>query len=347
MKTKIIYISGNEVFNMADIRGAFEEVRAALNLAGDTVLFGVPIDADDTGLMADSADKAELPATADIVMPDVTPDTAEDIVAEPVVVEKPKRARKPKAIAAVAEPAVTELEPVVEQTPAAEEKIIPILSILSVKSDETADSTEDPTENLTEDPIEDPADETPAEVKVVEPEVVEPKVAEPEVVHIETVAVEQVTIRQNNDARQVTTRTVAVEDIAIDEEPESVSEKTLEQLLEKMAPLREDISEEENTEDIVAISEDDDIVDADYESEVDATLERLAAEFATKQDKIAVQPVVEPAGKIGKLKNILPFKKAKREESGLMGDLFGWAGIAANDDEFSMPGFFTTTASKK
>ncbi len=44
MKTKIIYISGNEIFDMADIRAAFDEVRTALNLGGDTVLFGVPVE---------------------------------------------------------------------------------------------------------------------------------------------------------------------------------------------------------------------------------------------------------------------------------------------------------------
>ena len=47
MKTKIIYISGNEVFDMADIRAAFEEVRSTLGLARDTILFGVPVDSDD------------------------------------------------------------------------------------------------------------------------------------------------------------------------------------------------------------------------------------------------------------------------------------------------------------
>ena len=44
MKTKIIYISGNEVFDMADIRAAFEEVRNTLHLGSDTVMFGVPVD---------------------------------------------------------------------------------------------------------------------------------------------------------------------------------------------------------------------------------------------------------------------------------------------------------------
>ena len=47
MKTKIIYISGNELFDIADIRAAFEEVRAALSLDNDTILFGVPVDKED------------------------------------------------------------------------------------------------------------------------------------------------------------------------------------------------------------------------------------------------------------------------------------------------------------
>ena len=50
MKTKIIYISGDEIFDIADIRAAFEEVRGALNLSKDTVLFGVPVDSEDAGL---------------------------------------------------------------------------------------------------------------------------------------------------------------------------------------------------------------------------------------------------------------------------------------------------------
>ena len=68
---------------------------------------------------------------------------------------------------------------------------------------------------------------------------------------------------------------------------------------------------------------------------------QLASEFAESADKIVATSKPENHGKIGKLKNILPFKKAKRDDSGLMGDLFGWAGIAANDEDFSIPGFFT------
>ena len=37
----------------------------------------------------------------------------------------------------------------------------------------------------------------------------------------------------------------------------------------------------------------------------------------------------------------------KRVDTGLMGDLFGWAGIAANDEDFTIPGFFTNAAAKK
>ena len=59
MKTKIIYISENEIFDMRDIRGAFEEVRAALNLDKNTVLFGVPVDAEDAGFATKTADKVE------------------------------------------------------------------------------------------------------------------------------------------------------------------------------------------------------------------------------------------------------------------------------------------------
>ena len=47
MKTKIIYISGSEVFEMSQVRAAFEEIRQTLGLDKDTILFGVPVDCDD------------------------------------------------------------------------------------------------------------------------------------------------------------------------------------------------------------------------------------------------------------------------------------------------------------
>ena len=116
-----------------------------------------------------------------------------------------------------------------------------------------------------------------------------------------------------------------------------------------MTPLREDHGEniivdadEQDTEIIDIVSDDISPI-----GDADATLEQLAAEFANTEDKIAAPAPTQSQGKIGKLKNILPFKKARRDDTGLMGDLFGWAGVAANDEDFAIPGFFTTAASKK
>ena len=117
-------------------------------------------------------------------------------------------------------------------------------------------------------------------------------------------------------------------------------EKTLEQLLESMTPLCEDVEPQEIVDDTPYVDD----IDAEMATTIDdtdATLAQLASEFAETEDKIVDEPKTTSGGKIGKLKNILPFKKAKRDDGGLMGDLFGWAGIAANDDDFSIPGFFT------
>ncbi|MDR0741677.1 MAG: hypothetical protein LBF28_02795 [Rickettsiales bacterium] len=307
MKTKIIYISGNDIFDIADIRSAFEEVRNALSLAPDTVLFGVPVDTDDAGLSyhknADSDHESVAIPAPETVAP---------------ITEKQKRKTKAKPKAEKETTTAEPLETSVAQKETTDEKIIPILSILSGKTEENPEA----------------ADQEPIAAN------------DAETIKIESVAAQQVTINNDNPEKIITTQTIAVEDIAIDEEPESVMEKTLEQLLEEMAPLREDLHEESVVDTTASDPEDTKPFEAE-ESNIDATLEQLATEFATKQDEIATSPTAAPAGKIGKLKNILPFKKAKREESGLMGDLFGWAGIAANDEEFSIPGFFTTSASKK
>ena len=79
----------------------------------------------------------------------------------------------------------------------------------------------------------------------------------------------------------------------------------------------------------------------------DATLEQLATEFIETQDKIAAESKSSTRSKIGKLRNILPFKQSKHKDNSGLGDLFGWAGMAANDEDFSVPGFFTSAAGKK
>ena len=76
---------------------------------------------------------------------------------------------------------------------------------------------------------------------------------------------------------------------------------------------------------------------------VDATLEQLATEYVKNQDKITTESKNASRSKISTLRNILPFKplKQKAQKDYNSGDLFSWGGIAANDEEFSVPGFFT------
>jgi hypothetical protein len=289
MKTKIIYISGNEVFDMADIRAAFEEVRVALNLDKNTVLFGVPVDQDDAGL-SKSTDESILNQTienAKSIEPEETPQTPEnDIVdetpdIEPVVEKKRGRARK--AIENEKEDIVSTPETSLTEDA---EKIVPILSILSAKDDE------------------------PGEENTVEPEIIEDV--------IEDIPESEENDEDNSDAE------------------ESDAQTNLEKLLSEMKPLDEDALD-------IPITKDAD--DSPEEENIDATLEQLATEFVQTQDKIASTTKSTTRNKIGKLRNILPFKQSKHADQGL-GDLFGWAGVAANDEEFSVPGFFTTSSKK-
>lgn len=358
MKTKIIYISGNEVFDMADIRAAFDEVRSTLGLGKDTVMFGVPVDSDDALATSKAADtnvvteattpQEEMPIETQIVTESTIVDDIEEStqkttkeapaekIVEPEVKAEPeiKNIKKPAAKKTrtrtkekISEPAA-EIE---QPKNADEEKIIPILSILAAKKE----TIEDEADNNT----------------VVEPEVVEEIPEESDEEEISEVhEIADINISEEfspEDAQIDETHSHAIADMITDDAPEAPVEKTLEQLLESMTPLREDVIED--TEDFI---DDDNLSieeaeDAVAEDDTDATLEQLAAEFAENQDKIPAQPKIENHSKIGKLKNILPFKKAKRDDSGLMGDLFGWAGVAANDDDFAIPGFFTNAASKK
>ncbi len=121
-----------------------------------------------------------------------------------------------------------------------------------------------------------------------------------------------------------------------DDLPIDAGEKTLEELLETMAPLDEDVRPEVEP-----------VAESNVDKETDATLENLASEFATAQIKPQSPKKSSERGRIGKLKNILPFKNKKRDDSGLMGDLFGWAGVAANDEDFTIPGFFTNAVGNK
>ena len=340
MKTKIIYISGSEIFEMADVRAALEEVRSALNLSRDTVLFGVPVDAESAFVASDTVAKADVaaPAIDTVVAPVVEevvaapvaeiapivaaeeapveapdPEIIEDTVVEEIA-PQPEEAPKKRATRTrktVAKAKKEEIAPVAEEVaaPVAESAPIPILSVLASKAEDTVTPDAAPVADTEDEQADAPVADVVTEIK-----------------------------------EEIVVETVALDDIITDEAPVDAGEKTLEELLESMKPLREDVPKETIATDEVA---DDDFEPIDMSADTDATLEQLAAEFAQNEDKIGEAPKQGGRGKIGKLKNILPFKKAKRDDNGLMGDLFGWAGIAANDDDFAIPGFFTTAASKK
>ncbi len=334
MKTKIIYISGNEVFEMSEIRAAFDSVRAALGLDKDTILFGVPVDADNALSNVDVAPRVEVvPSVEPIVEPvmesgpEPVVESVVETVVEPVVDIAPVAEIEPEPVVDTQSLTEVDPEPIFPDediAPQESEPVIPILSVLSAQETSTEPVVEPIAEVVPEPvvPISEPVSE-PVETAIISDINVDAELSAP--VDMATDIAEPVTIG----------------DMITDDAPVPQMEKTLEQLLESMTPLREDVHPDP---DITAADSPVDIFETD---DTDATLAQLATEFADTQDKIPATPRAASTGKIGKLKNILPFKKAKRDDSGLMGDLFGWAGIAANDDDFSIPGFFTPAASKK
>ncbi len=380
MKTKIIYISGAEIFDMRDIRAAFDEVRGTLGLANDTVLFGVPVDSDNALndiniaqntvsnspeiIPTDAPEINETATTPDdditnpaecgdeiIITPAAVIDESENILDDDIIKPAAPRRGRPRTKKQIAPendtPIISSDEinpadiatdiatenpaPTADATPGTDEKsdkVIPILSVLASKST-TGNSG-------------------PANAP-----------STPETADTDNGIVADIDITTDldtpiSDDANLSAR-VTIHDIIDDDTPIVPREKTLEELLESMTPLSEDQNipaMEYNDDPIIPESDDEaDIIISDNSSnsitdDTDATLEQLAAEFAENEDKIPTSPKQSSQGKIGKLKNILPFKKAKRDDTGLMGDLFGWAGIAANDEDFSIPGFFTTAVKK-
>lgn len=348
MKTKIIYISGNEIFDMADIRAAFEEVRNALNLGPDTIMFGVPVDADDA-ISATTApcqisttpnttdeDAAPIPTPEISIQDDAEPQIQAPAAPNPAAKRGRGRAKAKDSapVAITEEPQTTDMPENLDAPDTSDAPVVPILSVLAAKVVEETKNPDIPDNTDNEDAV-DAIEDTVADNAA-------PLVAETEIEsECDTPEITD-TLIATADLQQV-----KIEDMITDDAPIASAEKTLEQLLESMTPLREDYIDDE-----IPMDAAEDIAPTAFETPVDdgdgdATLEQLAAEFVETEDSIVSTPKAENHGKIGKLKNILPFKKAKRDDGGLMGDLFGWAGIAANDDEFSIPGFFTTAASKK
>lgn len=313
MKTKIIYISGAEVFDMRDIRAAFDTVRTALSLDNDTVLFGVPVDTDDA------------------FVSDTTLDTHMETVVKPVNTSEPEQPTKPNdlSIVSVSDNIATTNEEIdmpaekpKKTTRHTRTKVIPITPV-----DSTPDSIDEHEKNT---------DETQAVP------ILSVLGAKTESVHDENdITPINITPQKDNVEIQSETQSVTIGDmLADDTTPVDEHEKTLEELLESMTPLGEDekIAQPQVTEPEPMVEKN--VVQSQAtDDDTDATLELLATEFAESADKIVAPAKPETRGKIGKLKNILPFKKAKRDDSGIMGDLFGWAGVA-NDEDFTIPGFF-------
>lgn len=300
MKTKIIYISGDENFNISDVRAAFEEVRKTIGLDDDTVLFGVSVDSDDAVGGKFESIKPTCVNMNSESEPKQQPDISE--------VAKPKRGRKKQT------PVDTETDtPETIQNEAntsTNDTVVPILSVLG--GGDVSQHDAEP-EIVTEETI-----------------IISDVVSEPD--NTDDVAPEQSTPDNTADVDDMITQDIPDIEIPV--------EKTLEELLESMAPLTEDEETEVKPENL-------DTNTASTDTTDDATLQQLATEFIANQDKINSGAKGSARSKIGKLKNILPFKKAKHDEGGIMGDLFGWAGVAANDDDFSVPGFLDLSNKNK
>ncbi|MBR0212105.1 MAG: hypothetical protein IJQ55_00720, partial [Alphaproteobacteria bacterium] len=260
MKTKIIYISGSEIFDMNDIRTAFEEVRQALNLDKTTVLFGVPVDAEDAGFatnitetkpvetnIIDDAEIVRFPET-EPVMTEITieteetpvertketPEIIEEIVdeekiqddqQEPVAEQPVKKRGRPRKTPVAEQPVdVKPEEETIDQTPESaedEETVVPILSILSSNDDE---------ENLPE------SEEEPTEEQ--------PIASAPDAVTIEQISIEKQEINIIHEIPEnESVQNDSEEKIVEDEAETDNDEESLEKLLSAMTPLQEDVLE--------------------------------------------------------------------------------------------------------
>ena len=363
MKTKIIYISGNELFEMTDIRAAFEEVRSTLGLDKDTILFGVPVDCDDAmdAKQNDVVTETQPICESVVIEPEPIIITNSEILPPIAEHDEPEIDTTPEITAEVYTEPVVDTEQVEEDTA----KVIPILSVLATKPEEAA--PQNTTEEIIVDaPVTEPVEDAEQPEIIIDQatEIIDNDVTEEVIVDeadaSEVIVAEAVDapapdefIDTEHDISQIApeikdtdnVEAISIGDMINDDVPVAETKKTLEELLESMKPLREEANQTPVVEDTADDSADDFVVmDTD---DTDATLAQLASEFAENEDKIVAAPKPEAHGKIGKLKNILPFKKAKRDDGGLMGDLFGWAGIAANDDDFAIPGFFSAGGQKK
>ncbi len=346
MKNKIIYISGNDFFNASDVKNAFETVREKLNLDKDTLLFGVPLDCDDVS-NGNFDDIKPVDEQNNIFVETKNDVQLQGAVIDEIPVKKAKRTKKTPEKIVIEEP---------DNKDQTEEKIIPITSILTGQRADIKNNDDNTCKNIPEtENIPEPDDDL---INLYD-DVLDSKSATTDDVQFNqevdavpeyvdsvetTVVISETTDDTDNENEQIENiddnDLTDLSDTPIVMQPET----TLEQLLESVKSLNEDTVPDED----VPVAQDINNVDNDFEN-TDATLEQLANDYINNKDKIinTTKNKNTTRGKIGSLKHILSFKSHKPEDPGLMGDLFRWAGVAANDDEFSIPEFFPTTASKK
>ncbi len=301
MKSKIVYISGGDVFSPSEIRKGLEEIREILGLGSDVVIFGISVEPE-LELAKSEAVVEQYEPVSEIEMQIIKPDTIEEkieilepvaaVVNDEVFTEDEEISKEiietemPKAADTVAD-----VDNIPAPTPA------PILSVIGIV--------------------------TPEVEQTIEPE--EEVFSEPE---------SQIMISET----VVVSSSVDFDDDIFDGAP--AQKKTLEQIFDGLESLKE-----ERRDPLSAVGPSVSAPAAVIDTEdFDSTLSKMAEEFVNTQSNIKseIADTSVKSGKIGKLKNVLPFKKAKKEETSLMGDLFGWAGIAANDDDFPTGGLFGT-----
>jgi len=280
MKTKIIYISGGEVFPPHKVRAAFETVRGMLGLDDDTVIFGVPVDSEDIGV-------------------DLSTETL--VNTESVAEEAPKAdvSRRGEAQAEKKRKKKEKSEGDMNPEPKEDTKT-PILSVIGAVQPTKEESQES-----------------------------------------EVAAPLAVTDEKDQEVEEVSDGEDMLVEAADEDQVQSI-----EDIFAGIPPLTEDKPIDLTKHDEVEEAKEEPTPQAstpDSDTDEDVTLSKLAMEFVATQDADGLPPTASAkGGKIGRLKNILPFKKKEKSEPSVLGDLFGWAGVAANDDadSFAMPDFF-------
>lgn len=319
MKRKLIYISGSEVFDLDDIRDTFNQVRKDLKLGSDTILFGIPVDEVNKDINSATDKDYVSDVTTAVSAPQ---DNRIDMVVEPILdtppefIESNTENAQDAESTQVLEQDDADLQPVLlETSDEADNDVVPILSVLGTGIKNVVAPQADAQDVVLDVQSDDVVFETSD-------------------TNYDDEQVEMLNTNENNVQNDI------LNEIITDEIPNDNAEQSLEQLLESMTPLEQDdiltsdslVTSSLNANDII------------FNDDTDATLEYMANEFS--HTSLPPEQKTENRGKIGKLKNILPFHKKKDSTSGMISDLFGWADVAANDDDFNMPGFFSNAAKK-